>query len=128
MNDALIFITSFSASFIFFRGIIYFLSKPYRQMAEYIRQGPKIHHLHVGFMIMFVGILALLVSGKNAYSISLLGLGCGMVTDEFIPSLYIPEQEPLVNSLYRKYFVQTVALNVVLILLVLFLAKLSNLF
>lgn len=92
------------------RTILYFISRPISEIAVHTREGKKFHHLHFGIGILAIGILAFLVLGVTTYSAGLAGVGFGMVIDEFVPSLYIPEPEPFTTATYWKTLRATVLL------------------
>jgi CBS domain containing-hemolysin-like protein len=121
LKNLLIFCIALFIPFIFFRTALYIISKPIEELSLHTREGLKFHHLHYGIMLLVVGILALLILGVTTFSIVLAGLGLGTILDEYLASLYIPEQEPAVTILYRKSFYPTLLILASTILLILLL-------
>jgi|GEM_PF-2126966 len=107
LNTIILFIISFSSPFIFFRIILTLLSHKRDQTTSYIREGRKFHHLHFGVGILIVGIIGFLVLGTTAFPTIISGIGLGMILDDFIPSLYIPEPEPQTTNTYFGSFFST---------------------
>jgi hypothetical protein len=112
------FIIPFIAAIIVFRVIIFLISKPLSEITVHTREGAKFHHLHFGVVVLFVGILLVLTYGKNNVSLAFLGFGFGMIIDEYIPSLYLPEPEPFTSTLYRQSFAKTAILALVLAVII----------
>lgn len=71
---------------------------------------PRVHHAHLGIAMIFIAVLGLLLVGNTDYIILLFGLGLGLVFDQFITSLYLPQQEPDSSVVYRKSFMATIVL------------------
>ncbi len=110
--NTVIFIIAMFAPFLFFRGVLGFLSKSRDLSREYVREGKKFHHLHFGLGILLVGLLGFMILGVETYIIIISGLGFGMIMDDFIPSLYLPEPEPQTSKLYLNSFRSTLLLFV----------------
>ncbi len=125
MQHVLIFTVSLLAPFIIIRGAIHLiLSRKHDITAAAPSMGVRFHHLHFGVMAVFAASLVLLFTGKNIFSVGLLGIGLGLILDEFIPSLLVPHQEPEASKIYLSslrgtliLFVSVVAVVVALSLI-----------
>jgi hypothetical protein len=74
--------------------------------------GLQIHHLHYGLIFIFCSAVVLLFEGNKSIVILLLGLGLGLVFDEFISSLKLVEHRPLGLEIYSQSFKGTLILFV----------------
>jgi hypothetical protein len=119
MNNILVFIISLLAPFVVIRFAIHFLMKRPKEPAVTIMTGAKFHHLHLGIVFVFAASLVLLFSGINIFSIGFLGLGLGLILDEFVASVIVPHQEPLSTELYLGSFYGTGVLFFSVIIIVL---------
>lgn len=114
MSNIFLFSFSFLAALLFFRVTIYSISKPLSEITAYTREGAKLHHLHYGILLVFLSSVLMITAGLGNLTVIMLGFGLGMVMDEFIPSLYLPEPEPLVTKLYKSSFWKTAFLFAIL--------------
>jgi hypothetical protein len=54
------------------------------------KSGLQIHHGHWGIVLLFISSVGMMVLEQNSILIAGLGLGWGLLLDEFIPSLMMP--------------------------------------
>jgi hypothetical protein len=120
-KNLFIFCVSLLVPFMFFRTVIYIISRPLNEQNPYTREGLKFHHSHYGLMLLTVGLVGFLTIGVVPFSIILAGLGLGTILDEFFPSLYLPEPEPVVTAIYRKSFLPTLYILGIIVLAILLL-------
>ena len=69
------------------------------------------HHLHWGIMLILSGTVLLVLLGKSALVIILLGIGLGLVIDLFIPSLQLQTDREKELFVYRNSLVSTLLLG-----------------
>ena len=74
------------------------------------KTGIQIHHLHYGVVLVLLAVIAELFLGKNYWTIIFQGLGLGLILDEFISSLMLPEHRSIGLALYRRSFKGTLLL------------------
>src|SRR4051812_39595563 len=94
MRDVIFFIIALLAPFIYWRAMFVWAKKFAEKPRLVGKTGIQIHHLHHGILLIFLAAAGLLFLGKNTWVILVLGLGLGMVLDEFISSLMLPEDRP----------------------------------
>ncbi len=83
------------------------------------KTGLQIHHAHYGILFILLASIILLFSGESVLVIILLGLGLGLILDEFIPSLLMPGDRPLELEVYKGSFLKTVFLFLIVIAIIL---------
>jgi hypothetical protein len=110
MSEYLIFVASLLLPFLFFRTVLTKLVKKKGLPGPYIRQGRKFHHLHFGMGILIIGIFGFLSLKNSLFGVIVSGIGLGMMFDDFVPSLYIPESEPETSKMYFGSFRPTLYL------------------
>lgn len=126
MSELAIFILALIAPFLYWRGLFYVASHTFDRAFTRDKTGLQVHHAHYGILFVLIGIIALLFTGKNDFIIALLGLGLGLILDEFIPSLLMPGNRPLELEVYRKSFLKTVFLFLTVIATILIIELVNN--
>ena len=109
---------------IYQRTKYYFSYKSFLKTELRAKTGLQIHHGHWGIIFIFISSMTLLFWQKNIFSISLMGLGWGLLLDEVIPSLMMPSKDRILElEVYKKAQKSTIFLiaGVFLVSLILFL-------
>ncbi|MEK6926151.1 MAG: hypothetical protein AABW50_02645, partial [Nanoarchaeota archaeon] len=115
MNEILLFVIAFILPFVYYRTL-YFVYRNYFKIAKLrAKSGLQIHHLHYGALLITASSFILLLQGKNFYSISFLGIGLGMIMDEFALALLMPGDRKVEMESYRRGFIPTLIIFAVLI-------------
>ncbi|PIP30146.1 hypothetical protein COU12_01965 [Candidatus Jorgensenbacteria bacterium CG10_big_fil_rev_8_21_14_0_10_54_38] len=112
-----LFIIALVVPFVYWRVLFYLAPHVFNKIALRTKTGLQIHHLHYGVVLIFIASLLLLLGGESAYMVVLLGLGLGLVLDEFIASLLMPGDRPLELEVYGKSLFPTAALFSFIVLL-----------
>lgn len=128
MNELVIFILAFVAPLLYWRGLFYIASHVFNKPFTRTKTGLQVHHAHYGILFILVASIALLFSGENNFVIILLGLGLGLILDEFIPSLLMPGNRPLELETYRKSLSKTIYFFLIIIVIILLIGIASNRF
>lgn len=116
MKHIWIFLIFFLSPMVYWRSLFYLYVKSFDTSFARTKTGLQIHHLHYGVVLIFIASQLLLFTGNSIYVIILLGLGLGLVLDEFIPSLYMPGDRPLELRVYRQALGKTLILFLALAL------------
>ena len=121
MEHVWIFLITLLVPVIIVRSVLHRIANPPQETVTI--QGVRFHHLHFGIITVVVAAVILIFSGANIFSVGFLGIGLGLILDEFIPSLLIPHQEPLSTKLYLSSLRGTTILfaAITVVLLALFL-------
>lgn len=127
MNKVLIFILSFIAPLIYWRSLFYFVSKIFDKPFTRAKTGLQVHHIHYGILFVLISSIILLFNQESNFVIILLGLGLGLMLDEFIPSLLMPGNRSMELEIYRKSFSKTIYLFLIIIVVILLISA-SNTF
>ena len=109
MRDIIIFTIAFLLPFFYWR-LMFVVAKKFAERPKLIGTGIQVHHLHYGIILLLISTAGLLLFGKNTWVVILHGLGLGLIFDEFISSLNLPEHRALGLKLYRASFVGTLML------------------
>ncbi len=125
MNELAIFLLALIAPFLYWRGLFYVASHTFDRAFTRDKTGLQVHHAHYGILFVLVASIILLSGGESVLVIILLGLGLGLILDEFIPSLLMPGNRPLELEIYRKSFLKTAILFLIVVVIVL-IAGLAN--
>lgn len=123
-----LFIIALLIPFVYWRGLFFLAPHVFNKMALRTRTGLQIHHLHYGIALIFLASLLFLVESGSVFVVALLGLGLGLVLDEFIASLLMPGDRPLELEVYRKSLLPTAALFSFIVLLAVLWCLLMNSF
>ena len=118
MNPLLLFIISFLIPFLFFRiGFIIFPGA-FKERVFGLSFGYNLHHLHLGFLLFFIaGVMVLLDTSKTSLLI-VLGLGLGLIIDEFTCFTLMRSERKEELMVYRKSLKSTSILFLVLVLVI----------
>ena len=121
----LIFSVSFLLPLLYFRTLFLFLPDDYISPLRRLI-GLNLHHFHFGIIILTIATLLLLFYKINTFSVTLSGLGLGLIIDSFFPSLFIEtirENELLV---YFQHLPDTLALFAIILVLAMSISTISN--
>jgi hypothetical protein len=125
MHNVLVFIIALLAPFVIIRTAIHLLMKRPHEATVVTIAGGRFHHLHLGILFVFAASLVLLFAGENLFSVGFLGLGLGLILDEFVASVIVPHQEPESTKLYlgslKGTFVLLISVVVIILAFYLFL-------
>lgn len=121
-SELLIFIIAFIAPVLYWRFLFWLARKKFDKPYTRAKTGLQVHHAHYGIILVLAGTLFILFSVKNLWVIGMIGLGLGLVLDEFVPSLLMPGNRELELDIYKKSLRGTIVLIsiIVLVILVLF--------
>ena len=123
MNTIIIFLISLCLPTIYWRTLFYIAKYKFDKPFTRTKTGLQIHHLHFGMLFAMIAIVTVLISGHNTlFTWILLGLGMGLMIDEYIPSLLLPGDRPVELAVYDKSFKPTVILFLSIVVIVLILA------
>ena len=126
MKELIIFIIALVAAPLYWRTLFfiapYIFDKPFSRT----RTGLQIHHAHYGILFVLIANIFLIFDIKNNFIIALLGLGLGLILDEFIPSLLMPGERGLELEIYKKSFLKTILLFLIVIIFIFLVAFLSS--
>lgn len=116
------FIVSFAGGLLWYRILfsivpIYF-KRPLTRTVFKLRW----HHLHWGIVLISIGIVLLLLSGKSTAVIVLFGIGLGFIIDLFIPSLVLETDREKELAIYRKSLIPTLLLGFAIVMIVILLS------
>ena len=120
-QELLIFIIAFILPFVYYRALLFFASRTFDKPLLREKTGLKIHHIHYGMILTFLAVVILLFFDKNIYVITLLGLGLGLMYDEFIPALYMKSNRKDELTAYKQSFAKTLIMFILIILMLLLL-------
>ena len=84
------------------------------------------HHYHHGVIIVLGGVVSLIFLGVTPWILAVLGVGMGLIMDEFIWSLKMPGNRDLELNVYNRSFRPTLFLLAILVLLILFMSYLTD--
>lgn len=121
MKEILIFIIMFLTPFIIFRAF-YIITKYSKKFYLGKEMGFKIHHAHLGILLILSASILLLFLGTNIYIITLFGLGLGLALDESISLMVIKTSRKSDLEAYKKSFIKTLILFIIIILIILILS------
>ena len=84
--------------------------------------GLSVHHLHYGFIFILIAALIFIFYKINKLAVALMGLGLGLVLDEFIPSLLLMTIRSEEIVAYKQGFIWTIILfsSIILISILLY--------
>jgi hypothetical protein len=122
MDKVIIFVLALVVPSIYWRGLFYIASHNFNKAFTRDKTGLQVHHLHYGILFTFIANLLLLLNVNNNFVIALLGIGFGLILDEFIPSLLMPGNRPLELEVYRKSLTKTLWMFLVIVLIILLLS------
>jgi hypothetical protein len=116
-SEILLFIAAFIFPFLYYRTLLFLFRKKFDR--PYLREKTKlkIHHLHYGMIFLILASFILLFYGKNNYVVFFLGLGLGLMYDEFIPALIMKSNRKDEMNVYRKALIPTAIMFLVIIAL-----------
>ena len=118
MNREIVyFLVGFIIPFLYYRTLLFAYSKIFDKPALREKTGLKFHHLHYGMILMGVATFLLIFVGKSTLVIVLLGLSMGFMYDEFIPILIMKSKRKDEMIAYKRSFVPTLILFLVIILI-----------
>lgn len=121
MNEILIFVLFLLIPLIYHRCLYYTFRGYFKESKLRRKTNLQIHHLHFGAIFILITAFLLILLGKNIWVVALLGLGLGLIFDEFIPALLMPGNRKVELKAYEKGFIATLILFIFIIaLLVLF--------
>ncbi len=123
-NEILFFIIAFVLPHIYYRTLLFMKSRFFEKPFLREKTGLKIHHIHYGILISLIATIFLLFIEKNVYITTALGLGMGLMCDEFIPLLLAKSKRSDEITAYRKSFKSTLILFVILIILLIIISLL----
>jgi hypothetical protein len=107
MKEVVIFVVAFILPFLYYRTAFLIAHKKVFEQPLKTKSGFQIHHLHYGVVLVFLGTILSLFIVKNVEIIILQGLGLGLIFDELISSLLLPEDRLVGLEIYRKAFKST---------------------
>ena len=116
-NEILFFIIAFILPHIFYRTILFTKEKFFDKPILREKTGLKIHHMHYGMIVLLIAITFLLFIEKNIYITTAMGLGMGLMFDEFIPALLMKSKRKDEMIVYKKSFLPTLIMFAILIML-----------
>ena len=119
MQEKLIFIIALLIPMLLFR--ICYKILDYYKLSLSIKKY-KIHHAHLGILLILMASVILLFLDKNIYVIILLGLGLGLVLDESIAIMIIKTTRGSDLKAYEKGFIKTIILFILIISIILILS------
>jgi hypothetical protein len=110
MKDVVLFLGFLILPFLYWRGLFLVMRRTFDRPFLRARTGLQVHHLHFGVVAVAISALILVTWGKGFLCLAFLGLGLGLILDEFLPSLQMPGNRPLELELYRRTLWPTLAL------------------
>ncbi len=124
-TDILKFTLSFMGGLLWYR-ILFFIVPIYfkRPLTRSVLK-LRWHHLHWGVVLIFIGTILLLLSGKTTAVIVLFGVGLGFIIDLFIPSLQLETDREKELVAYRNSLLPTLLLGALIIIMVVILSFLN---
>ena len=124
-NEVLKFLFSFIGGLLWYR-ILFFIAPLYfkRPLTRSVLK-LRWHHLHWGIILILVGTIFLLLSGKNGVAIILFGIGLGFTIDLFIPSLQLETDREKELVVYRNSLIPTLFLGALITIAVIILSYLN---
>ncbi len=123
-NEILFFIIALVLPHIFYRTILFTREKFFDKPILREKTGLKIHHMNYGMTILLISITFLLFTEKNIYITTAMGLGMGLMFDEFIPALLMKSKRKDEMIVYKKSFKSTLVLFIILVILLIILSLL----
>ena len=118
--ELLIFVIAFVAPVLFWRVLFWLAREKFDKPFTRTKTGLQVHHGHFGLLIILIASILVVLGLRNFYVFGFLGLGLGLVFDEFIPSLLMPGNRELELETYKKSLRGTLALVLITVLVVLF--------
>jgi hypothetical protein len=118
MENIWVFIITLITPLIVIRTVIHKMTRSEQDITVTI-QGARFHHLHLGILLVFASAVLFIFTDVNIFSLAFLGLGLGLILDEFIPSLIVPHQEPTSTKLYLSSLRGTIILFSAIIVILL---------
>ena len=128
MSKLIIFILTLIIGHLYWRTLFYIAPHVLKEPFTRTKTGLQVHHMHYGILFVLVASVTLLLNGESIFVVVLLGLGLGLMLDEFIPSLLLAGDRQLELEVYRKSFSKTVYLFLIIILVIFLLGFLNNMF
>ncbi len=124
-TDILKFTLSFMGGLLWYR-ILFFIVPIYfkRPLTRSVLK-LRWHHLHWGIVLIFIGTILLLLSGKTTAVIVLFGVGLGFIIDLFIPSLQLETDREKELVAYRNSLLPTLLLGALIVIMVVILSFLN---
>ncbi|MEI8249050.1 MAG: hypothetical protein WCG07_00965 [Candidatus Taylorbacteria bacterium] len=111
MNTTWIFLIAFCAPMVYWRTLFYIAKHTFNTPFTRTKTGLQVHHLHYGALFTMIAVITMLLTHtQSPYIWALLGLGLGLIIDEYIPSLLLPGDRPVELGVYDKSFKPTVIL------------------
>ena len=111
MNTIYSFLVAFCLPMIYWRTLFYIAKYKFDKPFTREKTGLQVHHLHFGVIFTMIAVITMLLTKtENTYIWALLGLGLGLIVDEYIPSLLLPGNRPIELGVYDKSFKPTVIL------------------
>ena len=125
MEPSTIFILSLIAPFIFCRALLYARPKLFERPLVKRMTGLQIHHYHYGLALAMIGVVLILLNGKQLWAIVLLGIGMGFLLDETTTVMLVPSESNIEFQIYKNSFKSTAILVGCVSLLILILRRFS---
>ena len=126
MNELIIFILAFIAPLLYWRILYYLASHLFNKPFTRTKTGLQVHHGHYGIIFILISSVVTLFTGETVYMTALLGLGLGLILDEFIPSLLMPGDRTLELEIYRRSLSKTIIFFSIIIAIILLLSVLTG--
>lgn len=101
------FCISLLAPFVYWRGLYFAHRRWFDKPLLRTKTGLQIHHLHYGILLILVASVLLLLFGPTDMVTLFLGIGLGLMLDEFVASLLMPGNRPVEMDVYRRSFKAT---------------------
>jgi hypothetical protein len=117
MKDLFLFLSFLILPFLYWRSVFFLMRKTFDKPFTRTKTGLQVHHFHYGIVFVAIAALILVISGKNGLSLAFLGIGLGLILDEFIPSLQMPGNRPLELEIYQRTLWPTLVLFVAFVIL-----------
>ena len=124
--EILIFLIAFIAPVLYWRFLFWMARKRFNKPYLRTKTGLQIHHIHYGIILVLAGTLLIFFLGKSLWVVGVMGLGLGLILDEFVPSLLMPGNRELELEIYKKSLRGTAALISIIVLVILILFGLTN--
>ena len=80
--------------------------------------GIDVHHIHIGFILLPIGIILILINGVTSLSVLALSIGLSLIADQIVPLLnrkfnYF-KKEAIISSLIIHIIISLVAISIYL--------------
>ena len=121
-RELVFFLLSLLVGVFWFRILFLFVPHPYKD-GSFMRSltGLKWHHWHTGMVFLTAGMAIIIYQGKTLAALIFLGLGLGLVVDEFFMTLRLETQREEELKVYSGSFgetlILTLAISVVFLLI-----------